>query len=382
MDSAAPFKILYILHAFGYGGGVENHSRLLAQSLREYFQTWILYPSNGHLCLESVESEETSTIVPDDACAVEAWPASGLSRAIDRVVPDLIHIQHSLNWHPEMVEQVLSTGIPTVMSFHDYAELSSNFTLLGTPLGLSPFQAALRCGDSSETHSRLQLRRRLLAQLAARVVPSSYLREALQEAFDVDFRIVEYGIADFAVKRRAADAGSLRFGFLGSMLPQKGWQLLVDAFRPVYERYPETRLLMFGEAIEEVPENGDGVIYCGSYRADALPSILECVDVGVIPSRFRETFSIVLSEFQQAGVPVIASKLGALEHRVDDGATGMLVEPDSAEALTEAMLWFCEHAVWREWTIPHPPSAATMVSAYRALYSEILGLPFGGVSVD
>ena len=65
-------------------------------------------------------------------------------------------------------------------------------------------------------------------------------------------------------------------------------------------------------------------------RAAELPALLSDVDAVVIPSLVWESYSMVAHEALACGVPVIASRLGALPEAVRDGHNGLLFEPGSA----------------------------------------------------
>jgi glycosyltransferase involved in cell wall biosynthesis len=58
------------------------------------------------------------------------------------------------------------------------------------------------------------------------------------------------------------------------------------------------------------------------------------------------------------GLPVIASRIGALAELVTDGVTGLLFEPGNAGDLAEKMRWAQEH----------PAEMAAMGQNARALY--------------
>jgi glycosyltransferase involved in cell wall biosynthesis len=58
----------------------------------------------------------------------------------------------------------------------------------------------------------------------------------------------------------------------------------------------------------------------------------------LIPSRPREGFSLVAMEAAHSGVPRIASRVGGLRETIEDGVSGLLVEPDSTDSLASAII--------------------------------------------
>jgi glycosyltransferase involved in cell wall biosynthesis len=59
--------------------------------------------------------------------------------------------------------------------------------------------------------------------------------------------------------------------------------------------------------------------------------------VTVCAVRWDEPFGLVAAEAQMAGCPVAGYRRGALPEVVEDGVSGVLVEPDDIEALTHAI---------------------------------------------
>ena len=76
----------------------------------------------------------------------------------------------------------------------------------------------------------------------------------------------------------------------------------------------------------------------------------ECMEVlrsaraVVVPARSYETFGLVVIEAFAHGVPVVASRIGALAELVDDGETGALVAPGDTETLRKALGLLTERA--------------------------------------
>jgi glycosyltransferase involved in cell wall biosynthesis len=69
---------------------------------------------------------------------------------------------------------------------------------------------------------------------------------------------------------------------------------------------------------------------------DDIPTIMAQADILVHPSRL-EPFGLVLLEAGVVGLPVVATRVGGVPELLTDNETGLLVEPDDATALAEAI---------------------------------------------
>jgi glycosyltransferase involved in cell wall biosynthesis len=67
--------------------------------------------------------------------------------------------------------------------------------------------------------------------------------------------------------------------------------------------------------------------------------------VVVLPAIWPETFSIVIREANLMGLPVIASRIGAIPEAIEEGVNGFLFKPGDREDLRRRMLRFIE-APW------------------------------------
>jgi glycosyltransferase involved in cell wall biosynthesis len=70
------------------------------------------------------------------------------------------------------------------------------------------------------------------------------------------------------------------------------------------------------------------------------PEVIEAwrhAGVGVVPSLWPEPFGLVAVEAMRSGVPVVASRTGALPDVVVDGNTGFLVAPGNTAELVAAI---------------------------------------------
>lgn len=79
---------------------------------------------------------------------------------------------------------------------------------------------------------------------------------------------------------------------------------------------------------------GANVVFAG-FRDD-MPGVYASLDVLVQPS-YREGMPMTILEAMAAGVPVVATRVGAAADVIEDGVTGMLVDAGDVPALTRAV---------------------------------------------
>jgi glycosyltransferase involved in cell wall biosynthesis len=147
-------------------------------------------------------------------------------------------------------------------------------------------------------------------------------------------------------------------GSLARLVPQKGLDVLLDAFATVP---PPARLVIAGDgpllpvltARAARPDLAGRVAFLGK-RADT-PALLAALDVFVLASRW-EGFGLVLLEAMAAGRPIVASRVSAIPEVVADGETALLVPPGDAAALAAAITAL----------LADPPLRAALGAAGRA----------------
>jgi glycosyltransferase involved in cell wall biosynthesis len=210
---------------------------------------------------------------------------------------------------------------------------------------------------------------------AARVIvyPSRFLRDH----YGIDGEIIEPGVVaphpasgHPLTAARGEGLGVRGIAFAGAVQRHKGAHLIPE----VVERTPGLEWHAFGGGELPLPRS---VRRHGYYRAGTLPTLLARYGIGrvVLPSicdeTFAETFSLVLSECWQAGVPAIAFDHGALGERIREQGGGWLA-PSGSGAAGLADL------IMKNATTPVPrkvPTAAEAAKAYLALYRRCRMLP-------
>ena len=152
-----------------------------------------------------------------------------------------------------------------------------------------------------------------------------------------------------AGRREAGEAFTV--GYVGSLIPTKGVHVLAEAFARLDR--PGFRLAIHGGALDFFGRKGGDyedeiraiarrsrseIVLHGRYAPESLGAILASFDALALPSVWPESYSLTLREGWLAGVPVLASRLGALAESVRDGETGLLVEPGDPIAWRDAVL--------------------------------------------
>jgi glycosyltransferase involved in cell wall biosynthesis len=150
-------------------------------------------------------------------------------------------------------------------------------------------------------------------------------------------------------RRRRADRGRSRpfvFGYIGTLLAEKGIHVLLEAFRGLEREDVELHIYGYGDPEDRYIRRVEGMVgrdarveLKGRYDNRQLPTILQGVDVVVVPSIWHETFSIVSREAFLAVVPVIASRVGAIPEVVEDGVNGLLFRCGDSGDLRAKMEW-------------------------------------------
>ncbi len=169
----------------------------------------------------------------------------------------------------------------------------------------------------------------------------------------------------------------VRLGFLGRVVPLKGAHILAQAVRLVPPG--RARVIFFGPASRENVADlqrmagGTPLEFRGPYRREELPTILEELDVIVVPTLAQETVGLTVLEAQAGGLPVIASRTGAIPEHVQDGHNGLLFAPGNADDLRAQLLRLLEApslvAAMSARTAP-PASIGRHVDALTEIYQR------------
>lgn len=145
-----------------------------------------------------------------------------------------------------------------------------------------------------------------------------------------------------ARSRLGLDGAGPVVGTVARLVDIKDHPTLLAAFRQLVEEFPRAVLLMVGDgplrhALEAQAKTlgiAEQVRFLG--RRTDIPEILPALDVFVLSS-LSEGLPLTVLEAMAAGVPVVATDVGALREAVQEGRTGLLVPMRSPERLAAAI---------------------------------------------
>lgn len=144
----------------------------------------------------------------------------------------------------------------------------------------------------------------------------------------------------------APDRAELVLG-VGRLDPQKGWPDLLDAFARVIAIRPHAHLAIVGapqqggeDFVGELhrragaPDLAGHVTFAGARRD--VPLLMASCDLFALASRW-EGFGLVFAEAMAAARPVVATRVSAVPEVVEDGVTGLLVDPGDVAGMAAAI---------------------------------------------
>jgi len=349
-----------------------------------------LLRDRGHdVDLWSPEPLEGGAAAKARMASAAVWSRSAVREVQARIRRGRTQVVHAHNLFPSLSPAILRPhDPPVVVTLHNYRLLCLPATFLrdGTRcelcLGRTPLQGVVhRCYRGSVLGSAA-----LATSLTLHRLAHSFERVARYLAVSefVKSKYVEAGwpAGRIVVKPNFADRAAGREGpggdfvYVGRLSPEKGLAGLL----PIWARC-EARLLVIGDgperaALEAVaPAN---VRFAGEVPKEQVAEYLRAARALVLPSICYEGAPRTVVEAFAVGVPVIASRRGALPGIVTDGVTGRLAEPGNAPAWEAAVNELSDDrvsvrmgaAAAREWEERYSPRRSA--EALEAVYAAVL----------
>lgn len=166
---------------------------------------------------------------------------------------------------------------------------------------------------------------------------SSNIERSLIEDYGVEPAKIRCAYAGSNLPRRPRASARVPGGktilFVGMEWERKGGPLLVAAFRRVLQEHPDAKLVIVGCAPAVSVPNCE---IHGLLPIEEVAVHFQRANIFCMPTRC-EPFGIVIVEAMLAGLPVVATRLGALPDLVQNGVNGFLIESGDERGLAVAL---------------------------------------------
>lgn len=274
--------------------------------------------------------------------------------------PRFYSTQYFVGWYRRYLLQLYQKQPFDILHCHGIYPPSYLASLLGKDLPV-PLVITSHGGDVYEHNVRLQ--KSVIVDRAAQglraastlVAISRFTRDGFARLCpEVESRIVDVpnGVHVEALQTPAPkpsepwlhfEPGSYAI-FLGRLKQRKGVDILLRSLARVNDT-GKTQLVIVGDGeertfLEILCDQLDlrgRVAFVGTVTGATKTWLLQNARFGVIPSRQWEAFGLVVLEGYAAGLPMIGTNMPGLADLIESETTGLLVPPESPEALATAM---------------------------------------------
>lgn len=281
-------------------------------------------------------------------------PAAGEMRARCAAFrPDVVHVHNSFPLlSPAIHWAAAEAGVPVVQTLHNFRLLCPQAMLLREGrvcedcVGRLPWRGAVHgCYRGSVAQSAV-----LAGMLTLHRGLGTWQRRVNRFIALNDFcraKFIEGGLPAerIAVKPNFVDLPAPAEGpregllFVGRLSPEKGLDVLAAAAREA--RLPVT--VVGSGPMQQALAAEPMLDLQGALPMEQVLARMRSAAALVMPSVWYENFPRTLVEAWACGLPVIASRLGAMAELIEDGVTGLLFEAGNAVALAQKLQWAREH---------------------------------------
>lgn len=373
-------KILHLVHQYPpeQVGGTERYTQNLATYQAQMgHEVGVVVPSAG---------SQSSTPQQEAGVWVYRLPAGGrgatavflqtfypagwgkqLQQIFHQFQPEIIHIQHLMGWPSQLYKLLTKNSAKVVLTLHDYwwvcanAQLLTNYDLQLCE-GPDKYLNCGRCVVARANRPSLRPAAPLFAPLLAWrnrqlhhigrlaklvIAPAGFVADwyEKQQLGFCKAIVVPHGLElPAGLQNKQGETTSnrpLRLLYVGGLSYQKGVHVVVQAVAPLGEQVQLTIVgneqfdPVYSEQLRQTA--GANTYFLGKQQPTAVYHLMAEADVVLVPSLWYETFVLVISEAFGLGVPVLASRLGVLADRVQDGINGRLLPAGEPQAWQEAI---------------------------------------------
>lgn len=366
-------RILTIHNSYQQPGGEDAVFMEEASLLRQHGHEVVEYRQDNHRL-------QTLNRVAVAAQTIWSQPVyRALRQLLADLHPDIMHVHNTFVLiSPAAYYASRQAGVPVVQTLHNYRLLCPAATFfrhgqvceacLGkTPPWPAVLHACYRHSSvqSAVTAAMLTVHRGLktwYTQVDTYIALTEFSRQKfIQGGLPAEKIVVKPNFVSPDPGRRE---GRGRYAlFVGRLAAEKGVMTLLQAWQQVggvpLKVVGSGPLLHEVQTFMRVHQLAD-VELLGQCSAAEVLTVMKEAWFLVFPSEWYETFGRVAIEAFACGVPVLASRLGAMAELVDEGHTGLLFCPGEPGDLAAKV----------RWAVEHPQAMRRMGAQARQVYEE------------
>lgn len=284
------------------------------------------------------------------------------ARLLARQTPDIVHIHNTFQViSPSIYSACAAAGVPVVQTLHNYRLLcpAANFFREGKICEKcvkgGPF-LGIRHGCYRDSKAATAVTALMLAvhnrlgtwhdTVNCFIALTEFSRQKFIAAgFPAEKMCVKPNFVRSDPGRGSAEGDYALF--VGRLSAEKGVHTLLAAWHKLQERIP---LRIIGDGPEQAELQAmaaalslSNVRFEGRLDRKELFDMLRGARCLIFPSEFYESFGLGIIEAYACGLPVIASRLAAMQDMVIENESGLLFNPGDAQDLADKVSWAWGH---------------------------------------
>jgi glycosyltransferase involved in cell wall biosynthesis len=366
--SNPPLRILIVHNRYQIRGGEESVVDAEIALLRDRGHAVMLYERDNH----DIVGQSPLVLLRDTLWSPSSY--ADVTRLIDEFRVDVVHIHNTLPLVSPSVYWAASLAprnVAVVQTLHNFRWLCPKATLLRNGqvcekcVGNAGWRAVVhRCYRDSAVQSAVlaatygvhtalgSLHRRVDRMIAL----NTFAREKfISGGLPADRLVIKPNFVPDHGSDWREDRPRSGFLFVGRLSEEKGPLVLASA--ALLLPHLKFDIAGGGPLAAEMPTSSN-IAYSGTVSSFSVREKMERAQMLVMPSLWYEGLPMTLIEAYCSGLPVLASRIGALATLVEDGVTGLLFTPGDAQDLADKLRWAAEH----------PEAVRAMGAAARQAY--------------
>ncbi|MCC7455211.1 MAG: glycosyltransferase [Crocinitomix sp.] len=380
-------KILKIIHGYPplFNAGSEVYSQSICNELSKNNQVLVFTreenPFRPDFTSRKVKMNENLEIVLiNNPNGKDGYRHAAIDDELEGIIcefrPDIAHIGHLNHLSTGIVDVLFKKNIPIIYTLHDFWLMCPRGQFLTRSIGkkdnlaVCEKQEKNKCakdcyevyhsgnavhGDkdleswSGWIDRRMEETKAIIEKVDQFIAPSKYLMNRFIQEFNVPehkIMYMDYGFPlQYLQPSKQKPKHSFTFGYIGTHIPAKGVNLLIEAFKTI--DLP-TKLIIFGRekepftsGLKEIAQNSIHEIeFRPEYKNEEIVTkVFDEVDAIVVPSIWGENSPLVIHEAQACHIPVITANFGGMKEYVSHLENGLLFKHRKIDSIREQMEW-------------------------------------------